>query len=530
MRTRLLRQGVAGGLLGLSLLLQSGMGMAEQSASAQELLATRCAACHQAEGDDKYSRISYQRKTPEGWLMTIGRMQTAHKVQLTDEERRTLIKYLADKQGMAPSETAGYRYALERRLNTQETLMEDPQLGEMCVRCHSGGRLAMQGRTEQEWRHLVNFHLGHWPALEYQAFSRDRDWFPIAINETVPHLAKRFPLESEAWFQWLQQRPDSETLAGRWIFTGHYPGKGELTGSMTAKYIGEDNFEVRVDGRYADGTPFVGTGKAVVHNGYEWRANVEVDGTVLRQVFAVVNNEMTGRMFERDHDERGLDFRAVPDSAAAVVAVQPAYLKVGEQQELTLTGSGLNGTPQLGEGIEVIKVLDSSPERVRVQVRVAADAPVGVREVAVGDADGATLAIYRQISEVRVVPDYAVARIGGNGSPTEKVEGHFDAEAWAIGEDGKTPYRIGFVPATWSVEAFDEEAEELEDVKYAGVMDRHTGVFVPGDAGPNPDRKMMANNVGNLKVIATVDEGGNTVTGEGQLIVGVQRWVIPPIP
>lgn len=61
-------------------------------------------------------------------------------------------------------------------------------------------------------------------------------------------------------------------------------------------------------------------------------------------------------------------------------------------------------------------------------------------------------------------------------------------------------------------------------------MDRHTGVFVPGDAGPNPDRKMMANNVGNLKVIATVDEGGNTVTGEGQLIVGVQRWVIPPIP
>ncbi|MDY3196844.1 MAG: c-type cytochrome, partial [Pseudomonadaceae bacterium] len=112
--------------------------MAEQSASAQELLATRCAACHQAEGDDKYSRISYQRKTPEGWLMTIGRMQTAHKVQLTDEERRTLIKYLADKQGMAPSETADYRYALERRLNTQETLMEDPQLGEMCVRCHSG--------------------------------------------------------------------------------------------------------------------------------------------------------------------------------------------------------------------------------------------------------------------------------------------------------------------------------------------------------------------------------------------------------
>src|SRR5690606_37974224 len=407
MRTRLLRQGVAGGLLGLSLLLQSGMGMAEQSASAQELLATRCAACHQAEGDDKYSRISYQRKTPEGWLMTIGRMQTAHKVQLTDEERRTLIKYLADKQGMAPSETADYRYALERRLNTQETLMEDPQLGEMCVRCHSGGRLAMQGRTELEWNHLVNFHLWHWPALEYQAFSRDREWFPKAINETVPHLAERFPLESEAWFRWMQQRPSAESLAGRWVFQGHYPGKGALAGTMTATYIGEDNFEVALDGRYADGTPFTGSGKAVLHNGYEWRANVDVDGTVLRQVFAVVDKEMTGRMFERDHDERGLDFRAVPDSVASVLAVQPGYLKVGQQQEVTIVGSGLSGKPQLGNGIEVLKVLDSSTERMRVQVRVAADAPVGVREVAVGDVSGAALAVYREISEVRVVPDYA---------------------------------------------------------------------------------------------------------------------------
>src|SRR5690606_39067938 len=126
--------------------------------------------------------------------------------------------------------------------------------------------------------------------------------------------------------------------------------------------------------------------------------------------------------------------------------------------------------------------------------------------------------------------DYAVARIGGNGSPTEKVEGRFDAEAWGLSEDGKTPYRIGFVPATWSVEPFDEEAEQLEDVKFAGVMDRETGVFIPGDAGPNPQRPMMANNVGNLKVLATVEEDGQAVTGEGQMIVGVQRWVIPPIP
>ncbi|PRB84605.1 quinohemoprotein amine dehydrogenase subunit alpha [Pseudomonas sp. MYb185] len=529
MKTRLLRQGLMGGLLGLSLLLH-GTAQAADPASAEELLATRCVACHQAEGGDKYSRISHQRKTPEGWLMTIARMQTAHDVPLTDEERRTLVKYLADRQGMAPSETADYRYALERRLNQQETLMEDPQLGEMCVRCHSGGRVAMQGRTEQEWHHLVNFHLGHWPALEYQALSRDRDWLNIALNETVPHLAKRFPLESEAWFQWMEQRPSAESLASRWVFRGHYTGKGEVAGSMTANYVGDDSFEIKLDGRYANGEPFTGSGTALLHNGHEWRANVDIDGTILRQVFSVVDNEMTGRMFERDRDERGLDFHAVAETAPTLLAVQPGYVKVGQEQELTLIGSGLNGTPQLGAGIEVLKVLDSSADRMRVQVRVAADAPVGVREVAVGEANGTTLAVYRQISEVRVVPDYAVARIGGNGSPTEKVEGRFDAEAWGLSEDGKTPYRIGFVPATWSVEPFDEEAEQLEDVKFAGVMDRETGVFIPGDAGPNPQRPMMANNVGNLKVLATVEEDGQAVTGEGQMIVGVQRWVIPPIP
>lgn len=530
MKTRLLRQGVVGGLLGLSLLLQHDTGMAADSASAENLLATRCAACHQSEGDDGYSRISHQRKTPEGWLMTIARMQEAHGVEVSDEERRTLVKYLADKQGMAPSETADYRYALERRLNQQETMMADPELGEMCVRCHSGARPAMQGRTEQEWEHLVHFHLGHWPALEYQALSRDRDWLNIALNETVPHLAERFPLESEAWFQWLEQRPAAEDLASRWAFRGHYTGKGDVAGTMTATHVEGDRFDVEVDGRYANGDSFTGSGTALLYNGHEWRANIDIDGVTLRQVFSVVGTEMTGRMFERDRDERGLDFHAVADTEPALIAVQPGYVKVGQEQELTLLGNALSGRPQLGEGIEVLEVLDSSAEQMRVKVRVAADAPVGARDVAVGEVNGVTLAVYRQINEVRVVPDYAVARIGGNGSATAKVEGRFDAEAWGISEDGKTPYRIGFMPAIWSVEPFNEEAEKLEDVKFAGAMDRNTGVFVPGDAGPNPARPMMANNVGNLKVLATITEGEQTVTGEGQMIVGVQRWVIPPIP
>lgn len=137
-----------------------------------------------------------------------------------------------------------------------------------------------------------------------------------------------------------------------------------------------------------------------------------------------------------------------------------------------------------------------------------------------------TLAVYKDIAEVKVVPAFSIARIGENGGSTPKVQGRFEAEAWGTDAAGKA-YRIGYLPAKWSVEPFDERAKEDEDVKFAGVMQKD-GVFVPGGAGPNPERKMMTNNAGNLKVIAELEEGGQK--GEGHLIVTVQRWNNPPLP
>ena len=60
-------------------------------------------------------------------------------------------------------------------------------------------------------------------------------------------------------------------------------------------------------------------------------------------------------------------------------------------------------------------------------------------------------------------------------------------------------------------------------------MDKDSGVFTPGAAGPNPERKYQTNNAGNLKVIATLEQGGQTLQGDGHLIVTVQRWNNPPI-
>ncbi|CAM3993847.1 Quinohemoprotein amine dehydrogenase subunit alpha PeaA [Pseudomonas reidholzensis] len=494
---------------------------AEQGPS---LLQTKCMGCHLPEGNDSYSRISHQRKTPEGWLMSIGRMQVMHGLQISDDDRRTLVKYLADKQGLAPSETDGVRYAMERRLNTVEHF--DDRLSRMCGRCHSGARVALQRRPAQEWEHLVNFHLGQWPSLEYQAQARDRDWLDIALKQMVPDLAKRFPLDNPAWSAWEQAKPNAEALSGQWSFAGHMLAKGDVRGVMSVTAAESDTFRVEVKGIYADGTPFNGSGSAILYNGYEWRGNVKVGEVNLRQVFAALDGEMKGRMYEAEHDERGLDFTAVKEGKARLLAVQPGFIKAGSESEISLVGSGLSGKPALGEGIEIIEVLESSPSLVRVKVRAARDAAPGTREVALGSDRGLTLAVYDKVDEVKVVPAFSIARIGENGGSTPKVQGRFEAEAWGKDASGQ-PLRIGYLPATWKVEPFNERAIEDEDVKFAGSM-QADGVFMPAGAGPNPERKMMTNNAGNLKVIAQLKDGGQQ--GEGHLIVTVQRWNNPPLP
>jgi quinohemoprotein amine dehydrogenase len=83
---------------------------------------------------------------------------------------------------------------------------------------------------------------------------------------------------------------------------------------------------------------------------------------------------------------------------------------------------------------------------------------------------------------------------------------------------------LGYLPASWSLKAFDEVAEHDNDLKYAGSIDAK-GVFTPGDAGLNAERKMSTNNVGNLAVVGTVNDGATAVSGEAHLLVTVQDFV-----
>jgi len=500
---------------------------AQPSDDAATIMQNKCIACHNTKAFGPWGRISRQRKTPEGWLMSIARMQNAHGLQISDEDRRTVVKYLADRQGLAPSETAPVRYALESRLNTVEHI-GDQQYVEMCARCHSAARPALQRRPEQEWRYLINQHVGQWPSIEYSNLGRDRDWLPIALNKIAPYLAKTFPSDSVAWTQWQKSQPGPSAFTGSWSFSGHMPGRGDLRGQMQVQSSGKDLYAVDVKGVYADGSPFKGNGTALVYTGYEWRGSITIDGVPMRQVFAVLDGRMQGRMFEVEHTERGLDFAAVrQDAPATVLSVQPSYIKRGAESVLTLVGTGLKDQPTFGAGIEVLSV-EGQGDAMQVKVRADTNAATGMHTVHVGTANAA-FAVYESVDQVKVEPAYAVARIGSNGGSRPKVEGRFDAEAWGKDDQGKA-FRIGALPAHWSVAPFDDVAKQQQDVAFAGVMDAAHGVFTPGDAGPNPQREMHTNNTGNLKVLADVQDGGRTITGEGQLIVAVQTWVNPPIP
>lgn len=499
---------------------------------AQEILRSKCGACHLENG--QLQRIGNLRKSPEGWDMTIARMGVWHKVQVSKEERQTLVKHLADTQGLAPEESATYRFLFERRPNAQD-VAPDEDLALMCGRCHSYGRVALQRRDTAEWGKLVHTHLGQFPSIEYSAFGRDRNWKELAFSQVVPKLGQLYPRDTAAWKAWQQRKPVAPT--GTWRVAGHRPGWGDYAGTMRVSARGGDHYDVQYELRYAAGNRVSGSGQSIVYTGYEWRGDARLGNQAVRSVFALSKDgrELSGRWFLKNADEVGASFTAVRQEAAArgrVLAVVPALLKAGTETRVTVHGVALGQTIDLGPGVSVLATHRKSADEVELSVRVTADAAPGWRGVLAGGKEEANkLAVYRQIDSLRVEPELAVARLGGGTNPP--LTAQFEAVAYLNGPDGKpgTPddVRLGAVPATWKVDNFDEKAKANDDVQFAGVMEPH-GQFLPAFAGPNPARKGL-NNVGDLAVTATMTgaDGDQPLAANGRLVVTVQRWNTPPL-
>jgi quinohemoprotein amine dehydrogenase len=457
-------------------------------------------------------------------------MSQAHGVVLDDGDRAAVLEYLADNYGLAPSEASSHRAFLERVPSVQDQI-PDPLLSSMCARCHSFARIALERRDQDEWLKLSNFHLGQFPSAEYSGEARNIEWWKLASNDVPALLGKMYPFSTPEWTAWRQHA--NPRLAGIWRVTGHRPGRGDYQGTMQLRETATNHYDLRVRVAYARGSLEEGTGEAIVYTGYEWRAGLTSGKDSTQQVAEIgPDGGLSGRWFMENRPERGGTLKAYRQGGPArILSVTKSYLRAGEVADLAIDGVSLSGPPAFGPGVRLLRILSQSTDRIVVRAKADEDATDGVRTVSVGNtrAEGA-LVIYRKIDFVDVIPANTIARVGGNGGRIPPVAAQFEAVAYlaATDSDQTKAVRIGIFPASWSISPYDDEAKARRDDYFAGRISP-MGEFQPAGAGPNPKRKFSGNNVGNLRVMATVSDGTTQVTGDAHLIVTVQRWITQPI-
>src|SRR5947207_1835926 len=210
-----------------------------------DLVKQKCSTCHKADDKGRLTRISYRRTTPEGWEETIKRMVSLNGVKLEPAEARDIVRYLADRHGLAPDEAKPAAFEVERRM-IEYKYAADKDTERTCTACHSMGRVISQRRTKEEWELLIAMHRGYYPLSDCQAFRRfgppRRDQPPPPdgrppdnrhpMETAIAHLSTAFPLITPDWSAWsATMRPPQ--LKGAWALSGYQIGKGPVFGRMT---------------------------------------------------------------------------------------------------------------------------------------------------------------------------------------------------------------------------------------------------------------------------------------------------------
>jgi quinohemoprotein amine dehydrogenase len=520
-----------------------------------ELVKSACGACHEQDDAGRMTRISYERKTPEAWELTLKRMMRTGRVQLSPDQAKEIIRYLGDEHGLAPAEARAVLYRAEKRPKL-ETAVND-EVGETCNRCHLAAWYLSQRRTKEEWQLLKGMHLGYFPIIEYQTFrgsppgepgGEDLPRAPGApppttagppddrwrVDRVLDWLADNYGFETADWKEYRAKKSHVD-VSGKWLFTTHQPTKGLVSGVVTFEKTAT-GYATRGDLTFTDGKTEKRTGTGVLYTDLTWRGRS--DGTALleqREVLALSDDGGTleGRFFRGDYGELGLDVRLVRLGADARIAgVTPKAVAAGSSSAtVRVVGANFPASVaasdiDLGPGLSVTRVRSQAPDRLEVEIAVAADAPPGRRNVRIAGTTALdALAVYDKVDYVLVRPQEGLARTGGGAIAKQFIQ--FEAVAFGNGPDG-TPLNaddveLNPVTPTWSLEEYHVRHED-EDLQYVGAIDAN-GFFTPSLDGPNPDRKRATNNMGDVWAVATYTPPGASrpLHGRAHLIVA------PPI-
>jgi quinohemoprotein amine dehydrogenase len=511
--------------------------------SGDNLAMTRCITCHQPK-DGKIDVVAEQRKTPEGWEMTLMRMVRTHGAKLTPDELRTLVKYLSDTYGLAPAEVEPVRYILEKRNNLVVSHDIPKVIQASCMQCHSYERVALQRRSREMWDRTPDMKLALFTNTENVTASSGLltdYWYTEAKKHVVPYLTKQFPLTSVAWTKW--QAKARADYAGTWKIVGRDAGKGgDYIGQVILKSLGRDTYEGDFTLDFSDGTKTTGKTTGRMYTGFQWRGSVQLEsGKAQREIFFASEDGKTlkGRRLLTPVGDLGMDetwYRS--GNIARVLSVIPGALQAGGKQKVKIFGANL---PQnlaatavnLGAGVQVQSLTQSGDDTVIAEVEVTKGAAVGARQGKIQGATGTVLLyVYRAIDYIRLFPERAFARPGGEHAP--KVFQQFEAVAYLHGPDGvkgtQDDVQLDRVaPVKWNLDEYVKRLND-DDMHFVGVIDEN-GLFTPAKDGPNSQRHMMDHNVGDVWVEGwyTPDGAKRPMGARAHLLVMPEKFNFQPI-
>jgi quinohemoprotein amine dehydrogenase len=522
-----------------------------------DLVRQKCGSCHKSDDKGRMTRISYRRTTPEGWEETIKRMVSLNNVKLQPAEARDIVRYLADRHGLAPEESKPAAFEVEREL-VEYKYKADKDTEGTCSSCHSMGRVISQRRTKEEWELLVAMHRGYYPLSDFQAFRRlgppPRDQAPPAdgrppdtrhpMEKAIAHLSTAFPLTTPEWAAWsATMRPPR--LQGKWALSGQQPGKGPVFGQVVITAAGgADSSEYTSESTFTyarTGETVKRSGRAIVYTGYQWRGKSDqpaaagAAGNAWREVLFVDRDwrRAEGRWFTGAYDEFGISVELERIGADPIVlgVANPMMRIGGSAQELRIYGANLPTSVQpsdlnFGANVTVERIVSATPELLTVSASAASGATVGRRDVILNSATGhGTIAVYSAVDYVKVLPEAGLARVGGANFPKQFQQ--FEAVAYANGPDGKPNTKddveLGPVDVAWSIEEYTATYDD-DDKDFVGTIDPSTGLFTPNLDGPNPKRRHNTNNYGDVWVVATYQQP-KPIKGRAHLLVTVPLYI-----
>jgi quinohemoprotein amine dehydrogenase len=524
------------------------------------LVIDRCSACHKQDDKGNLTRISWERTTPEGWDQAVKRMVRLHGLQLSAQEARAIIRYLATYHGLAPEEAKPVMYQAERRMQDEKAPSDGVR--DACMSCHTLGRVMSWRRSKEEWGLLVNMHLGYFPVSETTSFRRpppppDAPPPPPGadtrdpVDQALEWVAKNFPLHTPEWAAWRAEMR-APKLAGRWLLAGRQIGRDRLFGEMVIEPAGNAD-EFKTDTTLfcvKDGSASTRSGHAIIYAGYAWRGrsrSKDAAAEPWREVMMVSRDQsqIEGRWFWGAYDEFGIDVTLRRVGSDPVVAgVDRLALKTGAAGErLTIFGANFPedltaADVDLGAGVTVRRIVARTPGRITVEADVDKDAVLGKRGAAVRHAAAAgAFAVYDRVDYIKVNPGDAVARLGGGGHP--KGFQQFEAIGYNRGPDNKPgtadDVNLGPLDVSWSVEEFYSVYGD-DDKDFVGALSP-AGLFTPALEGPNPKRRFGRNNYGDVWIVAAYQpkdaaSDARPLTARAYLVVTVPlyvRWDQPEV-